>query len=629
MYTIGTAGHVDHGKSTLIQALTGIDPDRLREEKERGLTIDLGFAWLTLPSGKEISIVDVPGHERFIKNMLAGVGGIDAALLVIAADEGVMPQTREHLDILDLLRVPAGIIVLTRCDLVEDEEWLRLVEEEARETVAETGLAESPVVRVSAVTGGGLDDLRATLDGLLAKTAAKRDVGRPRLPIDRAFSLTGFGTVATGTLLDGQLRVGDEVQVVPGNVGGRIRGLQSHKHAVESALPGNRVAVNVGGIDTDDIYRGQALSLPGMLTATRFADVRVRLLPAAPRPLAHGTVVSFHSGTMETLARARLLDREAIPPGADGLAQLLLVKPAPLLKGDLFIIRQLSPACTLGGGEILDSYPPRHKRFAQDVISALDTLEKGSPDDVVLQAIRQREPCARQEIGGVLPLTPAEVDEILARLLGAEQAIDLGRSLYSAAGWAELTRRVTALLQGFHERYPLRNGQGKEEVRRSLGLSSRVFSEVMQRLSADEVIAEEQGALRLFDFQVALNALQEEAAAALLEALEREPMAPPSLSDLRKHLDEGEINGEVDDFLNVLAAQGRIVQVGDDLIYSRRAYAQAVALVRELLAGEERVTVAQVRDAFGTSRKYVLPLLERMDKDNVTRRIGDERTLAE
>ena len=622
MYTIGTAGHVDHGKSTLIQALTGIDPDRLREEKERGLTIDLGFAWLSLPSGKEISIVDVPGHERFIKNMLAGVGGIDAALLVIAADEGVMPQTREHLEILDLLRVPAGILVLTRCDLVEDEDWLGLVEEEVRETVAGTVLAQSPLVRVSATQGVGLAALCAALDSLLAGTEAKRDVGRPRLPIDRAFSLAGFGTVVTGTLLDGQLRVGDEVHVVPGNVNGRIRGLQSHKQKIEAALPGNRVAANIGGIDVDEVYRGQVLTLPGLLHATRFADVRVRLLPSAPRPLEHGTVVTLHSGTMETLARVRLLDSEAIAPGEDGLVQLLLVKPVNLIKGDLFIIRQLSPSCTLGGGEVLDPYPPRHKRFAQDVIAALDTLERGSPDDVVLQAIRQREPCTREAITSVLPHTAEEIDEILARLLGAEQAIDLGRFFYSAAGWVEVTERTTSLLQEFHRSFPLRNGRGKEEVRRSLGLDSRTFGQIVQRLCADEVVAEEEGALRLFEFKIALSPAHEDTAMKLLDLLERAPLAPPSLSAIRETL------AVDDDLLQVLAAEGRVVQVEPDLVYSRRAYQQAVAKVRAFLAREGRATVSQVRDVFGTSRKYVLPLLEQMDRDNVTQRDGDERTLA-
>ena len=622
MYTIGTAGHVDHGKSTLIQALTGIDPDRLREEKERGLTIDLGFAWLTLPSGKDISIVDVPGHERFIKNMLAGVGGIDAALLVVAADEGVMPQTREHLDILDLLRVPAGILVLTRCDLVEDEDWLSLVEEDVRETVAGTVLADSPLVRVSAVTGEGLDDLRAALDALLAYTAAKRDVGRPRLPIDRAFTLTGFGTVVTGTLLDGQLHTGDEVQVVPGNVSGRIRGLQSHKHKIENALPGNRVAVNVGGVDVEDVYRGQVLSLPEMLTATRFADVRIRLLPSAVRPLEHGMVVTLHSGTMETLARVRLLDREEIPPGEDGLVQLLLVKPVSLSKGDLFILRQLSPASTLGGGEILDPYPPRHKRFAEDVIQALDTLEKGSPDDVVLQAVRQREPCTLKEITGVLPLTFAEIEDILAGLKATGQVIDLGRYLYSASGWSGMAERVTTLLRQFHSRYPLRAGQGKEEVRRSLGLESRVFNEIVQRLCADEVIGEAGGTLREFGFRIVLSPAQEQVAASLLALLEQEPLAPPGLSEIRQGLTVD------DDFISVLTDQRRIVQVDTDLVYSCQAYEQAVEKVRELLAREERVTVAQVRDALGTSRKYVLPLLEQMDRDGITLRDGDERTLA-
>ena len=622
MYTIGTAGHVDHGKSTLIQALTGIDPDRLREEKERGLTIDLGFAWLTLPSGKEISIVDVPGHERFIKNMLAGVGGIDAALLVVAADEGVMPQSREHLDILDLLRVPSGMIALTRCDLVEDEDWLELVEEDVRATVAGTVLEGSPLVRVSSVSGAGLDSLRETLDRLLADTDAKRDVGRPRLPIDRAFTLRGFGTVVTGTLLDGRLRVGDEVHVVPGNLSSRIRGLQSHKHKIDSAAPGNRVAVNLGGVDVDDVYRGQVLTLPRMLSATRFADVRVRLLPSAPRPLAHGAVVTFHSGAMEVLARVRLLDQEAIAPGETGLAQLLLVKPVCLSKGDLFIARQLSPSCTLGGGEVLDPFPPRHKRFSPEVIAALDTLERGSPQDVVVQAVRQREPCTRNGVAGVLPFTDAEFDEILTALLAGEQVVDLGRYLYSASGWIALTERVTALLRDFHTRYPLRVGVGKEEVRRRLGLQSRVFAEVTQRLAADGVVAEEHGALRLFAFEIALSDAHEATAQALLAALEREPLAPPSLTDLRQAF------AVDDDLLNVLAAQGRIVQVNGDLIYSERAYQQAVARVREHLAGAGRATVSQVRDLFGTSRKYVLPLLEQMDRDGVTKRDGDERTLA-
>ena len=410
--------------------------------------------------------------------------------------------------------------------------------------------------------------------------------------------------------------------MVPGNVGGRIRGLQSHKHKIETALPGNRVAVNVGGIDVDDVYRGQVLTLPGMLKATRFADVRVRVLPTAPRPLEHGTVVTFHSGAMETLARVRLLDREEVPPGESGLVQLLFVRPVNLIKGDLFILRQLSPSATLGGGEVLDCYPPRHRRYAQDVISALDTLERGSPADVVLQAIRQREPCARTELVGVLPFTAADVDQTLARLLGEAQVVDLGRYLYAATGWAKTSDRIVSVLREFHARYPLRKGLGKEEVRRNLGLPSRVFSEMAQRLSADEVVVEEEGVLRLFEFRVALSAAQEKTVAALLDVLEREPLAPPSLSALRE---EFELD---DDFLKVLVAQDRLVQVDADLVYSRGAYELAVAKMRELLARKERVTVAQVRDVFGTSRKYVLPLLEQMDRDNVTLRDGDERMLA-
>src|SRR6266542_3134206 len=316
MYTVGTAGHVDHGKSTLIEALTGIDPDRLREEKERGMTIDLGFAWLTLPSGREISIVDVPGHERFIKNMLAGVGGIDAALLVVAADEGVMPQTREHLDILTLLGIERGLVALTKKDLV-DPEWLELVSDETAEALKTTSLASAKIVPVSALGGDGLPDLLSALDALLEQTAPKRDVGRPRLPVDRVFSLGGFGTVVTGTLLDGSLKLGQELEILPSGLKTRARGLQSHKEKVELAPPGRRVAINLGGVSTEEVQRGDVVAAPGALNATSAVDVRLRLLPDAPRPLANATSIGFHTGTAEAVGKVTLLDRDARKPGAE------------------------------------------------------------------------------------------------------------------------------------------------------------------------------------------------------------------------------------------------------------------------------------------------------------------------
>src|SRR5436190_5787436 len=357
MYVIGTAGHVDHGKSTLVLALTGIDPDRLQEEKAREMTIDLGFAWLTLPSGREVSIVDVPGHERLIKNMLAGVGGLDAALLVIAADEGPMPQTDEHLDILNLLGVSKGIVVLTKRDLVDDE-WLALMQEEVRERLKGSTLQDAPIVPVSARMGQGLDDLREEIDRLLLDTEPRADRGRPRLPIDRAFTVAGFGTVVTGTLIDGSLRVGQEVSILPPGLKARIRGLQSHKHKVESIGPGNRVAVNIVGLDVDDLSRGMVLTTPGWLQPTGRVDVYLSLVPDAPAPVEQNDPLDFFTGSAETPARITLLDTERLQPGQSGWAQLRLQELIAAAKGDRYIVRQPSPSLTIGGGQIVDTHPP-------------------------------------------------------------------------------------------------------------------------------------------------------------------------------------------------------------------------------------------------------------------------------
>ncbi|HUS15670.1 MAG TPA: selenocysteine-specific translation elongation factor, partial [Chloroflexia bacterium] len=386
MYVLGTAGHVDHGKSTLVKALTGIDPDRLQEEKEREMTIDLGFAWLRLPGGAEVSVVDVPGHERFIKNMLAGVGGIDAALLVIAADEGPMPQTAEHLNILHLLGVDRGLVVITKRDLV-DADWLDLVQEEVRDRLAGTTLAGAPLVPVSARTGAGLDDLKTAIAALLARTTPRVDRGRPRLPIDRVFSVAGFGTVVTGTLVDGSLQTGQEIEIVPGGLKSRVRGLQSHKHKAEVAPPGGRVAVNVGGLAVDDLHRGQVVTTPGWLHATTRIDARLHLLPDAPKPLAQNAILDLFAGAAESSCRVTLLDAEKLEPGRAGWVTLRLLTPVPVVKGDRFILRQPSPSVTIGGGVVIDAHPRRHRRFDPAIIRALETLERGTPEELVVQAL--------------------------------------------------------------------------------------------------------------------------------------------------------------------------------------------------------------------------------------------------
>ncbi len=387
MSCIGTAGHVDHGKSTLVTALTGIDPDRLAKEKARGMTIDLGFAWLTLPSGREASIVDVPGHESFIKNMLAGVGGIDVALLVVAADEGVMPQTSEHLAILDLLRVYSGVVALTKADLV-DEEWLALVREEVAETLAPTTLAGAPIIACSAVSRQGLPELLAALDAALDAAPGRRDLARPRLPIDRVFTITGFGTVVTGTLQDGALRTGQEVEILPRGLRARVRGLQTHKRAVEMGAPGVRLAVNLAGVAKSDLARGDVLALPGQLRPTMALDVRLDVLAGAPRPVAHNAVLDLYLGASETPARVVLLEGDELQPGESGWAQLRLARPIVAAWGDRFILRVPSPSLTIGGGVVVEPWARRHRRSDAAVLARLVTLSQGNPEEIVLAALQ-------------------------------------------------------------------------------------------------------------------------------------------------------------------------------------------------------------------------------------------------
>jgi selenocysteine-specific elongation factor len=522
---IGTAGHVDHGKSTLINALTGIDPDRLREEKERGMTIDLGFAWLRLPSGQEASIVDVPGHERFIKNMLAGVGGIDIALLVVAADEGVMPQTREHLAILDLLGVSAGAVALTKRDLV-DEDWLELVAAEIEETLAPTSLAGAPIIGVSSTTGAGLDDLRAELDRQLLADRVRRQSGRPRLPVDRVFTMAGFGTVVTGTLIDGQLRVGQEVEILPSGRKVRIRGLQSHRKQVETASAGTRVAINLAGIPTEAIERGEVVTTPGWLKPTRVVDVRLRVVREVERPLVHNAKITFHSGAAESLGKISLLDADELTGGQEGWAQIRLDRALAVVRGDLFVIRLPSPSLTIAGGTIVDDHPKRHRRHQARVLDQLTVLERGSPEDVLLQTLQGREPAELGDLAKRAALAVDEARALAAGLLASGAIIDLSASgdegtsasvapmlrptalLVSTAGWERIVATVGADLARYHAAHRLRRGMPREELRDRLGLEPKVFVPVERSLRARGVIAEDGPFVREPGFSVQLSEVE-------------------------------------------------------------------------------------------------------------------------
>jgi selenocysteine-specific elongation factor len=617
MYVLGTAGHVDHGKSRLVQALTGIDPDRLAEEKERGMTIDLGFAWLKLPSGREVSIVDVPGHERFIKNMLAGVGGIDVALLIIAADEGIMPQTREHLAILDLLRVARGIVVVTKKDLV-DEELLELVAMEIKETLAGTTLAEAPLAAVSAVTGDGLPELVRMIDGLLDSTPPKRDIGRPRLPIDRVFTITGFGTVVTGTLVDGSLSVGQEVEIVPPRLRARIRGLQTHKKKLDTVPPGSRVAANLSGLSTDELMRGNVLVTPDWLRPTKTVDVKIRLLSTLAHPLRHNAEVSFHSNALEVVAKARLLEKDELKPGETSWVQLAFAEPAAVVKGDMFIIR--SPTETLGGGDIIDANPKRHRRFQAVTIQGLAAREKGSTEDVLLATLEAREPIEMTELTNRASLSPNEAQQALEALVSQKRLVTLGDKgphtlLFSAAGWQRLSNSVFQALAAYHRQFPLRPGMPKEELRSKLKASAGSFPPMLQHLVKDGVLVEDVKTVRMSSHHVELNAKQKAAVDAYLQSLSRNPYSPPSDLLIASEL------------LDVLIDQRQVVKVADNVVFVASAYKDMLDRIMSRLKSDGKITVAEVRDMFQTSRKYALAFMEHLDEQKVTRRVGDERVL--
>ncbi|GAC1567590.1 MAG: selenocysteine-specific translation elongation factor [Ktedonobacteraceae bacterium] len=662
MSCFGTAGHIDHGKSTLVKALTGIDPDRLAEEKKRGMTIDLGFAWLTLPGGREVSIVDVPGHEGFIRNMLAGVGGIDAALLVIAADEGIMPQTREHLAILDLLRVQRGVVALTKADLV-DEDWSEMVREEIAEQLKPTTLAGSAIIPVSAYTGQGLAALIAELERILDEAQERQNVARPRLPIDRVFTMTGFGTVVTGTLLDGVLKTGQEVEALPQGLKTRIRGLQTHRHAVEIAYPGSRVAINLANVPRSELQRGNVVALPGQFRPTMLIDARVQLLPDVLNRVPTNTQVDFYTGSQEVPASLRLLDVDELKPGESAWAQLRLSRPAVMARRDRFILRIPSPSMTIGGGEVIDTHPRYHRRFQAAVLSKLETLELGTPEELALAALDRRRETGGKAGGARKPERPGrgwshsdkaqpvpytglagyELAEVVSRcnlsrdvtqqaletLLKEGRARQVGTFWFAQVVWETLREETIRLLREQHHHFPLRSGLSKEEWRALRGLPPKMANEALSALQEDGLVAEAVSvtgaagsSIRLPDFSPGFTPVQQQQVDHLLRQFHEHPFTPPGRAEAEALVGSEE--------LGALIEQGILVKVGsavDAVLFLRDSYDEAVTKLVAYLREHGRMTAAEARDVLGTTRKYILPLLEHMDERRITRRTGDERVL--
>ena len=612
MYVVGTAGHVDHGKSALVRALTGIDPDRLREEKERGLTIDLGFAWRTLPSGREISIVDVPGHERFIKNMLAGAGGVDLALLVVAADEGPMPQTREHLAILDLLDVPAAVVAIAKCDLAEDD-YVDLVEAEIEETLAGSRLAGAPVVRTSARDGAGLDALLAALDGALDAIPPKRDLGRPRLPIDRAFTMRGFGAVVTGTLLDGALEAGQEVEIQPGGLRGRVRGLQRHGERVERLAPGSRAAVNLSGVRAGELRRGMVLAARGALRPVRALDARLRATDLLRHPLSHDAGVTVLSATSESEARVRFLDRDELGPGETAWAQLVLETPVAVLPRDSCVVR--TPNETVAGGPIAAVNPRRHRRRHAPVLEALERLLEAPPAERLADALADG-PLPLDGIGAALALDEAGAAAAVRELTAAGRAAERGPLLAGRPWLDAVAAALATAARDWLEAHPLRRAAPREPLRGRLGLEPARFEIAVAEALASGALAERAGGgLHPPGHEARLDGERRARADAFVAALKAGGASPPT-DDLPPP-----------DLLGWLVDEGLVVDTGAGVVFEAGAHAAMVERIRAHVREHGSISLAETRDLIGASRKYAQALLEHLDATHVTRRTGDVRVL--
>ncbi len=630
MHVIGTAGHVDHGKSTLVQALTGTNPDRLKEEREREMTIDLGFAWLILPSGEEIGIVDVPGHRDFIENMLSGVAGIDAALFVIAADEGMMPQTVEHLAILDLLQVQGGVVALTKIDLIDDQDWLDLIEDDIHSALQGTVLATAPIVRVSAKTHQGLPELLERLSECLADRPPRPDLGRPRMPVDRVFTMAGFGTVVTGTLSDGSLHTGDEVEILPTSLRGRIRGLQTHKRKEDTAVPGSRTAINLSGVNVDQVRRGDVISHPGTYQPSRRIDVRFRLLKDITQPLTHDTRVKFFLGAAEIQARVRLLGSDELLPGEEGWLQLELEQPVAAMRGDRYILRRPSPGETLGGGTVVDPHPKgRHKRFSEPELAQLDLLTRGTPAEVLLQSLTALGIAATQDVFIRSNLEESVAAQAAQELLTSGQMILLedtpplklnSHSLVtSQAYWDQLVHLALGELAAYHQNYPLRPGMPREELKSRLKLSPRIFSLLMHRLASAGQLEEIGSLVRQAGFEIRFTSLQQRAVDGLLKRFAASPFSPPTVKECIAEVGE--------DLYDAMVVGGLLHPVPPDVVFRQPDYELMVDEIRSLIGKNGSVTAAQLRDHLNTSRRYALAVLEYLDAHGITVRDGDVRRL--
>lgn len=632
---LGTAGHIDHGKTSLIRALTGIETDRLKEEKLRGITIELGFAHMELPGGGRLGIVDVPGHERFVKHMVAGASGIDLVALVIAADEGVMPQTREHMEICELLHVKEGLVVLTKTDLVDDPDWVEMVKEDVEQFLKGTFLEGAPILPVSAVTGEGMDVLKEALYHLYNKVEPRSSEGPFRLPVDRVFSMRGFGTVITGTSVAGRIRIGDSVMIYPEQHRSKVRGLQVHNEEVQEVLPGQRTAVNLQGMERALIQRGDVVATPGALVATHMIDVHMEHLSSAPRPLKNRAKIRFHTGTAEHLGTIILLEESEIPPGGNAFAQVRLENPVAALRGDRFVLRSYSPVQTIGGGTILHPLPRKHKgQEKRRAATALQTLMAGDENQIIRWHVLDAgwSGISESELQVRANVPPKILERALQIFMGQKQVIlydKENRRLLHPDVLSELKKAILDNLSEYHRKFPLKPGMPKEELVAQLGkpVETKLYNFVLRQLAESELVATEMEWVRLSSHKIDLTRDEKIIREKIEKIIKDSGLQPPSIKEIAPNLPGTPRQHQ--DVLEWMISQGILVKVKEDIYFHSTVLTDLHQRLVAFLKEKGEISTPQFKDMTQASRKYTIPLLEYFDAQRTTIRIGDIRRLRE
>ncbi len=629
---LGTAGHIDHGKTSLVKALTGIDTDRLKEEKERGITIELGFAHLDLPSGQHMGVVDVPGHEKFVKNMVAGASGIDIVAMVIAADEGVMPQTREHMEICTLLGVRYGLVVLTKIDLV-DEEMLELAQEDIKEFTRGTFLENAPVIPASAVTGRGLPEFINALDSLSRQVPDRPPSTLFRLPVDRVFTMKGFGTVITGTLVSGRVQVGDSIMVYPSGIVSKVRGIQVHNQGVNVAEAGLRTAVNFQGLEKEAVKRGDVLSSPNVLKPSYMVDVQLHYLASNGKSVKNRNRVRFHTGTSEILGNLILLASDELKPGETTVAQMRLDEPVAAVKGDHFVVRSYSPVRTIGGGQILNPIPPKHKRFKREIIEGLASILSSDPEHLVGFHIDAAGSFGASftDLRLMTNLTDKQLDALLQAMMSARTIVQVdkdARIFVHKKSFDSLVRETSETLKNYHNAFPLKSGMLKEELKGKFppGTDVKLFNLVLNQMIKDNTIVQEEKTVRLRTHKVSLAGDEASLRRKILKIYKDSGLQPPFFRDIVETLKADP--SQAKDVLNLLVEEGRVIRTKDDLFFHVEAIDDLKKRMVKFLEAHGEMNPAQFKEITGgASRKFLIPLLEYFDSRNVTLRVGDVRKL--